>query len=199
VGVTWIFVVSPWFPSSIAFLYYLITQAELTDALYVFLGLFFIPIGVFIWIVAVSYLLNIKKKDLFWGLYLILGAAFEIFLVFSIITDNLSLIMTERAGIFDVSYSFIVIIYLLINILTVFITGILFARESLYSKNNEVRLKGKFLLLAFTIYLIGALLDGTLQLTAGSLIITRILIMTSALLFYLGFFFPKFVKNLFIS
>jgi hypothetical protein len=199
VGISWIGVVSPWYSSSGAFLYYLFTQFEISDALYLFLGLFFIPITITVWVVAVSFLLNINKKKLLWVFYIILGALFEVFLLFSIFTNNTELLMTERPGIFDISYSIIVTIYLFINMLTFFIAGILFAKESLSSESKELKLKGKFLLLAFLIYLIGAILDGTLQLTAGSLIITRILLMTSAILFYLGFFFPNFVKNLFIS
>ncbi len=199
VGLSWIGVVSPWYSSSGAFFYYLFTQSEISDALYLFLGLFFIPITITIWVVAVSYLLNIKKKKLLWIVYIVLGTIFEIFLLFSIFTDNLGLLMTERVGTFDISYSITVIVYLFINMLTFFIAGILFAKESLSSGNKELKLKGKFLLLAFLIYLIGAILDGTLQLTAGSLIITRILLMISAILFYLGFFFPNFVKNLFLS
>jgi hypothetical protein len=199
VGLSWIGVVSPWYSSSGAFVYYLFTQTEISDAIYLFLGLFFIPITITIWIVAVSFLLNLHKKKLLWGIYIILGAIFEFFLLFSIFTDNLGLLMAERPGIFDISYNTIVIIYLFFNMLTFFIAGILFAKESLSSENKELKLKGKFLLLAFLIYLIGAILDGTLQLTAVSLIFTRILLISSAILFYLGFFFPNFVKNLFIS
>ncbi|MHA1756300.1 MAG: hypothetical protein ACTSVV_05990, partial [Promethearchaeota archaeon] len=46
-GLTWILLVEPWYPSMISFLLYIFIGVGLNLTWYLFLGLFFIPLGVF--------------------------------------------------------------------------------------------------------------------------------------------------------
>jgi hypothetical protein len=52
-------------------------------------------------------------------------------------------------------------------------------------------MKGKFLFLAWISFALGAVLDAALPLTAFSLVIIRIVLISSAIEFYFGFFLPK--------
>jgi hypothetical protein len=72
------------------------------------------------------------------------------------------------------------------------ISGILIARQSIRSEKPEIKLKGKFLLIAFILFVIGAFADAVLLLTVITLPIIRIILISSSVLFYFGFILPKF-------
>ncbi|MFX0072874.1 MAG: hypothetical protein ACFFAO_17495, partial [Candidatus Hermodarchaeota archaeon] len=89
------------------------------------------------------------------------------------------------------------VIYVLLVLIIVFIFALFFGIESLKSENPEIRLKGKFLLLAWSSYISGALLDaGIVPISAFALIIVRVLLISSAIEFYFSFFLPKWAKDL---
>ena len=75
--------------------------------------------------------------------------------------------------------------------------GLLFARDSLKSDDQEIRFKGKVLIIAFLTYPICGLIDGGVELNEIGVIIIRSLLIFGAVMFYIGFFVPRFVKNLF--
>ena len=52
VGLTWIGISSPWWPSTVSFLVILITNRGISLQLFLFLGNFFIPIAILLWIIA---------------------------------------------------------------------------------------------------------------------------------------------------
>jgi len=80
------------------------------------------------------------------------------------------------------------------------ITGLLFVKESLRSENEEINLKGKFLLVAFITFAIGTTLDVIWAETPTGLNITlaRVFVIVAAFAFYMGFTLPRFIKKLFI-
>ena len=59
VGLTWIGMATPWIPSSLSFLSYLMTSRGLPLQLKLFIGVFFIPITALIWLIAFTDLLLI--------------------------------------------------------------------------------------------------------------------------------------------
>ncbi len=126
-----------------------------------------------------------------------MGVGFEIFL-FSFLFINPDVIGV-KVGIFDVNYSIGVIIYLLLNVVLFFISGLLFGKEPLSSEDPEIKLKGKILIVAIIVYLIGALLDAAIPLTPLTLVVTRSILIASVILFDFEFFFPNFIKKLFIK
>jgi hypothetical protein len=79
------------------------------------------------------------------------------------------------------------------------VTGLIFGKESLNSKDTTVNLKGKFLLSAFVLFAIAAALDSifTVQTSYGIIlkIIARIMLMVSSILFYIGFIMPERIEN----
>jgi len=86
-------------------------------------------------------------------------------------------------------------IFLFSFILIFIITGIHFSLASLKSKNLEVKLKGKFLLLAFISFTIGASIEVLVHLNSFTVIITRSILISNAIEFYLGFIMPEWMKK----
>jgi hypothetical protein len=79
------------------------------------------------------------------------------------------------------------------------ITGIIFAIKSMRLDDPEVQWKGRFLLLAWISFGIGAILDASLPLNALTIIIIRLILISSAIEFYFGFFLPKKISEKLIS
>lgn len=197
VGISWIGIFSPWWPSSISFLLVLITGTGLSLPLYLALGLVAGAPILLIWIYAFTDLEFTQYKRPLLIIYAIIGCVFEIYLVYFIITDPSAI--GELAGEIDITYKSIALYYAIFIVITLLITGILFGKESIKAENPEIRLKGYFLIAAFISWSIGAMLDAALPLTIINLTIARLILISSAIEFYCGFILPKFVKNLLIK
>jgi uncharacterized membrane protein HdeD (DUF308 family) len=76
-------------------------------------------------------------------------------------------------------------------ILLALITGIIFSRHSLQSNEQKIRLKGKFLRIAFISFTVGAIVDSLFATESITLIIARLILASSAIEYYLGFFLPE--------
>jgi len=199
VGITWIGVFSPWWPSTISFLVALITGTSLTPTMYFFIGFFVSPFVLTIWIVAFTSFKFKKQQKLIVGIYLIIGIAFEIYLLFTLFVVNDPEQIGTLTGVCDTTYRGIAMYYSIFIVITMLVTGILFGLASRKSENPEIRLKGTFLILAFISWVIGALMDAALPLDVISLTIARIILISSALEFYCGFLFPNIVKKIFLK
>lgn len=197
VGITWIGLTTPWLPSTIAFLVYLITNTSISSTVYFTIGNIASPLILVIWILAFTDLKFKNRQKILVIIYSVLGVAYEIYLVYFLIVEPA--VIGELTGIFDVTYKGVVLVFALFIVINMLITGVLFGQESLRSKDPTVRLKGKFLIIAFISWCIGAIMDAALPLNIITLTIARIILITSALEFYIGFILPKFVKELFIK
>jgi hypothetical protein len=89
--------------------------------------------------------------------------------------------------------------YFLILIVILFITGNLFAYHSVKSNNPEIKLKGKFLFAAFNSYLIGSIIEAMFHLEPITVVITRLILISSAIEFYLGFITPRRIRHFFLK
>ncbi len=197
VGITWLGLTTPWLPSTVSFLTYLITTSGISPAIYFTIGNIASPLILVIWILAFTDLKFKSKQKLIVAIYAIIGIVYEIYLVsFLIIDPN---VIGEITGIFDVTYKGVVLIFALFIVITVLITGVLFGLESLKSNDAALKLKGKFLIIAFISWSIGAMMDAALPLNIVTLTIARIILISSAIEFYIGFILPRFIKELFIK
>ena len=123
---------------------------------------------------------------------------YEIVFFYFIFTD-ISVIAIKE-GIFNDELTTPFLIYILIILVIAILTGFSFGIESFKSANPEIKLKGKFILAAWLSFFIGALLDaGLFAFTAMLLILVRIILMSSAIEFYFGFFLPKWIKEILIK
>jgi len=204
VGLTWIIMSEIWWSSSFSFVYALITGGEgFTDELYFFIGNIGVPLGILVWMSAfMDFKFPAKKKLI---LLIFAGVAIVYYVVFIIlIVLDVSLIGTMR-GIVDGIYTPLALVFLLTGLFTFVISGLIFGRESLKSKNPEIKLKGKFLVAAFISFGIGAGLDGfkPFLFPAASLdiilLINRIILISSAFEFYLGFVLPDRIKSILLK
>ncbi|MHA1467605.1 MAG: hypothetical protein ACTSP6_05940, partial [Promethearchaeota archaeon] len=59
----------------------------------------------------------------------------------------------------------------------------------------EIKLRGKFLMAAFISWTFGAIADAIIPLTVITLPIIRIILITSAIEFYIGFVLPDWIKK----
>lgn len=188
VGLGWIGISEPWWPSSIGFLLSLNYDIEITAQLYIIIGYVFLPLFLIAWLTAILFLLNLKKRNKILSIYIIFAAIFEIIIIYFLITD-VSMLGVMISPV-DIDWETIMVIYALLNLLFFIIPGLFFAHESLKSDTKETKLKGKFLLVAFISFLIGALLETLITLPPN-----RMILVFSGILYYIGFMMPTGIKN----
>ncbi len=196
-GIGWMGVAMPWYPSGFNFVYVLLTGLSFSDEFYFFLGNFFLPIIILFYMAGITELIFTNKQKSIVIIYAIISVIYEIFFLYFFFTD-LSVI-GYRSGVFSTEHLSFVLAYIIFLTLTVVIFGILFARDSLKADDPEIRLKGKLLLLAFISLLLGGIFDAGIELGPVGLVIIRILLMSSAFEFYLGFILPDWFKKLMLK
>lgn len=197
VGATWIFISEPWWPSSLSFLVSLSNGVGLTSSVYFLIGNIFVPLAIALWLLAFTEFLFTEKRKLILLIFTLVGIVFEI-IFFSLLFLNPSLIGTLNPPV-DVRYKAFIMIFLLVFVLIVVFSGLLFARLSLKSDDPEVKLKGRLLIVAYATFLVGALLDSSIPLNEISVVLTRLLLIVSALFWYGGFILPKWMRQLFLK
>ncbi len=197
-GLTWIFMVSPWFNTGFNFLYVFIAGVSMSDQLYFLIGYFWIPFPLVAWLALYTEFKYQKYHNKIIIITIIQGIIYEIIFFYYLFTD-ISVIATKK-GIFNDELTTPFLIYILVILVIAIITGFSFGFESFKSTNPEIKLKGKFILAAWLSFFIGALLDaGLFAFTTFLLILARLILMSSAIEFYFGFFLPRWVKKLLIK
>ncbi len=199
VGITWIFLASPYWSDAIQFVIVMLYEIELDSPLYFFLANAFIaPIHITWSIAFTNFLFKKQQKKIliFFGIEAII---FE--LAFLIVFFMNPYLIGDQKSAFVVEWAIWIQIYLLFSIILFLVTGFLFARASLKSEDSELKLKGKFLIIAFITFTIGTIIDviGADNPTEITILFARIFVIASSLCFYIGFTLPKFVKDLFIK
>ena len=201
VGFVWIIMSEVWWSSSFSFIAALSTGNGLTDEIYFFIGNLFVPLGILVWMKAFTDLIFKDKQKLILIIFAAICMLYYVTFI-PIIFIDVSVI-GEMRGVVDGNYTPIALVFLLTGLFTFLITGLIFAKASLKSDNWEIKLKGKFLALAFVMFGIGAGLDGLKPYFISpdyldvALIINRVILMLSAFSFYCGFILPKFIKERF--
>jgi hypothetical protein len=198
-----IFTASPWYPSGLGYLYWIITGEFLTYQFYVLIGTVGIPIAILAWLNVYLSTINPKKKKLVLILYGIFSIFFELYLFYFLLLapgapiDSLLGIIIDPANPMDIDYKGFVLIFLGLSILTACITGFHFAKKSMKKEETpEIRWKGKFLLIAFLFFGISAIFDALIEMGPILLIIIRIILALAMFLFYLGFILPGWSRKL---
>ena len=198
VGLTWIFLVSPYWSDAIQFFIIMLFDMEINPALYYFIANAFIaPIHI-VWIYAISDFLFPRRKKALVSIFSIEAIAFEaVFLLLFFLDPAL---IGDQKSYFVVEWAIWIQIYLLVSIALFLITGFLFARRSLKSQAKDVKLKGKFLIVAFLCFTVAAVIDVIGAETPNELTIflARTFLIVSSISFYIGFIMPGFIKRLFI-
>ncbi|TFF95098.1 MAG: hypothetical protein EU547_07910 [Promethearchaeota archaeon] len=192
-GLSWIGITSPWWGSTISFFTYLLIGKGLELQLYLIVTLPFIPIFFTFYTKAITDLLGKEYQVFLIVCYTIVGILFEIFYIYLTLFNPASIGLLEHET--DIRYLNFVTLYLILIIFSLLIFGVFFGKASLRSKNPDVKAQGKFLIIAFASFTVGALLDSIIPLNPITLPITRGILISSSLAFYCGFILPNWLKN----
>ena len=195
-----IFTMAPWYPSGLGYIYWLITHEEIAYPVYVVLGTIGTPIALLAWLQIYMPALHKNQKGIATWIIIGLTIVFYIYtFIFLFIAPGApiqGMIGFKRSAI-DIDYKGFVLVFLAFSLLVSTITGNDFSIASLKIKDNPVtKWKGRFLLLSFNFFAIGAIGDGFLPLTPATLIIFRLFMMLSSTFYYLGFMLPKWLRKL---
>ena len=195
VGLLWIGLAEPWYGSALSFLYTLITQKTIPLQLYILAANIGVPIFLFIWIVAVTLLLNlyVTKRRIVQIIFAVYGIIIEVLLIYFIIINPTAI--GELSGLVDIEYRGWLRIYLLSVLATLLITGILIMLDSRKSEHRDTRFKGYLILLGFVLFVTGSIFDTAITLTPITLPIIRIIVIMGGIVFFLGFLMPEKLKQ----
>lgn len=201
VGIAWTGLAMPWVPDSINFIMIMTADVKLPVEIYLILGNAALPFFIVLWLAALLPLLGIEKSKsnmiVIFGS--ILSIIFEVifFLLLFLDRDQIG----KELGPFHYEFGLFIEVFLLLCIAIILVTGLMFARESLKSENKEINLKGKLLIVAFLLFIIAAILDsqGGALLNAVMVVSVRVLLITSAIFFYMGFVLPDWAKKIFLK
>ena len=197
-----IFTLSPWYPSGLGYVYWLINNRPLDYEVYVLVGIVGIPIAILAWLNVYMTTVKPRKKKIILSSYAIFSIAFEIYLFYYLYFAPGAPVepligIKDLYNPMDIDYKGFVLVYLGASILIACITGIHFAIKSIKEKETPSLLwKGRFLLGAFVLFGISAIFDAIIQMDQLLLIIMRIILVTSNLFFYIGFILPKWVEKI---
>jgi len=193
VGIGWAGICSPWWPSSTAFVCYLITGKGLEPHVYFFIGVVLLHFFMTIYLIGLTEMILHNYQKLIIVILIAIGVAFETYFLYNLLGDPSQI--GYLTGLFDITYAGFVMIYLIFCILLIYTFNVLFSIKALKSESRDIKLKGKLLIIAINRYFIGAILDAAITLTPITLILTRSILISSSILFYLGFLLPNFIKN----
>ena len=211
VGLFWLMLSTLWLPEAISFLMIVFGQNPLATEWYFIIGNVFIPIAVFAWIIASTDMISKDKQILALILISISSIVFEALFFYHFFLDINLIGVIDPLRPFSADFGYLLTVLISIAILVIFFTGLNFARKSIRSENEEVRLKGKLLQVAFITFTIAALLektvrsiligtiftDPTIPILSVMLVVVRLLLIISTLAFYGGFLLPHWMKSIF--
>jgi len=197
VGLALIFLSSAWWGSAFSFLRYIIFSYEFSQIEFILFGDAFIFIAVICWIYSFLTLVypNLLKKVM--PIYVIISALYEILLFYFLIVDPDQIATIE--GHFNSEHSLFGLSFIIFSLASVLITGIIFARESMKSTSPKLKLKGQFILTGILSFTIGGIFDAGGFTNPIILILIRILLISSAIEYYLGFLMSDRVATFLIG
>jgi len=191
---------TPWWPGAISFILVATGSAPLSAEVYFTMGNILIPGAVITWLAGFSELKYPEKEKIIVSIAVITSVIYLVFFFYYLGADITMIGELKGTNSIDVLYNNSVVgTYYICLLVVLLITGYLFARTSMKSGDAEIELKGKLLLLAFILYVTGAMLDTLLFLDLFALILIRGFELASVIVFYWGFVLPKFMKKLFIK
>lgn len=199
VGLAWIAVYQPWWPGTFAFLVNIfgIVDGSIGAGLYILIATMAIPPACFAWFMGVTEMLFEGKRNMLVGLYVLGTALMSIFIIAWVIVDPTFL---GEIYIVNSDYGLIMTTYFMFINVSVAVTCALMGRGSIRSKIPQVQLRGKFLIAASVCYFLGGVLDvGLIESIPWIIFISRSILMSGSVLFYLGFLLPKFLEKILLK
>ncbi len=195
-GINLILLASGWFGMSTSFIIALIYGNDgLALEMILLLNFIPLPIGLMCWIGFYTNILMKEKQKLFL-LIMILITVFFYFVFFVALAIDVNLVAFKISPVDTTAgENKFLSIYIIIFIVVLLVTGLHFSLQTIKYEDAETKMKGKFLLLAFPSFTLGALLDSTLPSTEITLILFRVLLISSIIEFYIGYLLPNWIKK----
>lgn len=201
VGILSVLITEPWWPSAFSFVIIFtgINENGLLyhPEIYFILGNILIPLSITIWTSIITDFFWKDKQKIYVLISIIYGIIFEVIFFYYLISD-ISMIGVMLSPV-DSEYAIFIVINLVFVVVYTAITGFIFAYMTMRSRSPEIKLKGKFLYVAFSLFIVGSVLDGALSFQTTWLIFARLILMACAFFLYSGFILPSFLKKLFLK
>ena len=196
-GLTWIFLVCPWYPHVTSFILVLTTEKGIENPeVYFTLGNIFIPIAIISWLYAFTELFYKNKQLIIISIYVLYAIIFYVLFFTALYILKKPILIGKLQGDIEVKYSTLIVLYDITILITLLITGIFFGIQSMKSDNPEIKLRGKLIVVAFISYVVGITIDAVIvEHSLVSLIFVRILEISSVVEFYAAFIMPDFLKR----
>ncbi|MHA1492011.1 MAG: hypothetical protein ACTSRI_20465 [Promethearchaeota archaeon] len=197
-GLTLIFITSGWWGSVIVFLVSFV-NVDIPDNIYIFSESIGVSLALFLWCFSfgkIYYHGKYHKKIIL--IFGIICSLYEIFIISAFLMDYT--LIGVRSSMFYIDYSLIVVIFLLFSMITELVMGYLFFIETRKSDDNKIKMKGKFLLIAFILFPLAILIDiisniMSIQYLEIINVFGKILLVLSGFSFYFGFLLPNRIYN----
>ncbi|MFX1388444.1 MAG: hypothetical protein ACFE9Z_00095 [Promethearchaeota archaeon] len=195
-GINLIFLASGWYGTSTSFIVALINNSEgLSLELILLFNFIPLPIGLLCWCGFYTNVLMKERQKLFLIIVIIITIFFYAVFLYVVFTDVSQAAIKISPVDTTAGENKFLSIYIIIFIVLLLFTGIHFSLRTMKYENVEMKIKGKFLLFAFPAFALGGLLDSTLPSNEITLIIFRLLLISSIIGFYIGYLLPKWLKK----
>lgn len=195
VSLTWLFLSASWVWPAINFLFKLLFNQGLDTFSYLILANFFIPLAILSWVYSFGSLVFPSWRNKMMIIFYLICIPYEVLLIIFLFI-NPELIGIEESPEL-VRRTPLTFYFAIFAIIVAFTLGILFAKASMKSKDPNIRWKGRFILIAFIFFTIGAALDSFSWENLLIIVFIRLLLILSSINYYFGFFLPdKVAKSL---
>jgi hypothetical protein len=87
----------------------------------------------------------------------------------------------------------------MVNLFLFLFFGFIFSYKALRSDKPDIKLKGKFLVIAFILFTFGSILETFVPLTQITVVIYRCILILSSMSFYIGYILPDWIKKIFLK
>lgn len=88
------------------------------------------------------------------------------------------------------------LMFQLFSVIITINTGFMFSFKSLKASDIKVKWKGRFLFIAFSLFIVGAIFDAMIKMDEIKVIIIRSILILSSIFYYLGFLLPDRLAEL---
>ena len=197
VGIVWIGLSEPWLATVVAFMLAFLFGISTTVEAFLLIGFAFTPISMVLWVYVITDFIYKEKQKIILLIVGIYGLMFEILFLSILFTQPT--LLAEMISPWRIVFKLPIQLWI-ISLLGMFaVTSSFFCRESLRSDNPKIRLKGKFLLLAFITFIFGGILETFYTPLIYMILIKRAVTITASIEFYFGFILPEWVEKLLLK
>lgn len=184
-------------PVVINVIYVYLTGELLSVEFNLLLGFGILPIFTILWYLGFTELTFQENRKIIMIVIVSWSIIFYIIFFYFLFTDvsALAVVVNAVKMKFEVGFALL----LLSSLLLWQIPGYIFSIRGVRSDNPIVKMKGKFLLLTFIIYPIGAFFDLISEDDVLLIILARIIGIISAFTFYIGMVLPEWAKKILLS